>query len=255
MNPQESAAVVTPEAAGIGQTAPHATEYIGIVGFFVLITVLGNRVYEAVLIGGGWMVLATAIAGFVVSDLVSGLVHWLFDTWGSTSTPILGKTFIVPFRVHHSDPIDITRVNFIKTNGHNCFVSLPVLIGALWIPHGTVWGAPLITFIVMLCMGVFATNQFHKWAHQQNPHPIVAWLQKMGLILGREHHQGHHTFPYLKHYCITTGWLNRPLDAIKFFRGLEWVITKVTGVPPRKDDLEGEVQAVLTANVPPGLRK
>lgn len=226
------------EAAQVGPRRPHALEYFGVIGFFILIAVLAERVYQVAIHSGGWLVLGAAAVGFVVSDLVSGLVHWLFDTWGSPKTPVLGKNFIIPFRVHHLDPKDITRHGFIATNGHNCLVSLPPLAACLFLPLDTAWGPPLVTLIVMMCLGVFGTNQFHKWAHMEHPPAVVGTLQKLGLILGPDHHDVHHTRPYAAHYCITTGWLNRPLDRIGFFRGLEKVITAVTGAQPRRDDLK-----------------
>jgi ubiquitin-conjugating enzyme E2 variant len=64
----------------------------------------------------------------------------------------------------------------------------------------------------------------------------VRALQARGVLLGRTEHAAHHTRPYDRHYCITTGWCNRPLDAIEFFRRLESVVTAITGVVPRHDD-------------------
>jgi len=57
-----------------------------------------------------------------------------------------------------------------------------------------------------------------------------------GLVLGREHHMHHHYYPFDRNYCITTGWLNGPLQAIGFWRALESIITKITGLIPREDD-------------------
>jgi len=213
-------------------------EYVSVAAFFVLCLALGAKVFDAVRLGSGVVVLATAAAGFVAADFISGVVHWLFDTWGAPTTPVVGKTFIVPFRIHHSDPVDITRHGFIATNGHNCLATLPILVGLLFVNMGTGWGAGLVTFLMAASLGTFGTNQFHKWAHQEEVGPVVAFLQKHNVILNPRHHGVHHAHPYDQHYCITTGWMNPLLRAIRFFRFAEWAITKVTGVPPRKDDLQ-----------------
>src|SRR6185369_7879676 len=88
---------------------PNWTEYVGVAAFFALLVALSVKVVEAIRLGSWAWVLAAAVGGFIAADFISGLVHWLFDTWGSPGTPVVGKTFIVPFRVHHTDPVDITR--------------------------------------------------------------------------------------------------------------------------------------------------
>jgi hypothetical protein len=215
-------------------------EKLGVILFFVLCALLVRRVVGAAGSQTLGAVLVSGVLGFVAADFVSGLVHWLFDTWFSRTTPALGLTFVTPFRVHHEDPLDITRHGFMATNGHNCLVSVPVLALALLLPSGP--QAPLasaaLTFVLMLCLGVFCTNQFHKWSHMQHVHPVVGWLQARGFILGREHHEVHHTAPHTHHYCITTGWLNRPLEAVGFFPRLERLITAVTGQTPRLEELQ-----------------
>jgi ubiquitin-conjugating enzyme E2 variant len=80
------------------------------------------------------------------------------------------------------------------------------------------------------------TNQIHQWAHQPLPPRPVCVLQSWGLLLGRAEHEGHHRRPHDRRYCITTGWLNRPLDACDFFKHLERLITWSTGLQPRHDD-------------------
>ncbi len=222
----------------IGPRKSHPHELLGVVAFFVLCGVILARLWADRGISSWWVVAGTGLAGYIASDFTSGVVHWLFDTWGSTKTPVVGATFVTPFRIHHVDPKDITRHGFVATNGHNCLVSLPVLVGGLLLPH-TAWSSAAIAFVLALCLGVFATNQFHKWSHEDEAklHPFIRWLQRYGIILSPEHHDVHHSAPYSRHYCITTGWLNRPLEAIGFFRGLERIITAVTSVPPRVNDL------------------
>ena len=47
--------------------------------------------------------------GILFMDFVSGLAHWAGDTWGNEYWPILGKSFIRPFREHHTDQKEITK--------------------------------------------------------------------------------------------------------------------------------------------------
>lgn len=213
------------------------TEYAGVVLFFALVAVLSARLFELASNGAWGLVLAFSLAGYVVSDFTSGLVHWAFDTWGSERTPFFGKSFIVPFRIHHVDPVDITRHGFVATNGHNCLATAPVLFGALFLPSQGTLGPALLSFLFALCLGTFGTNQFHKWAHEPEAGRLVRTLQRLHLILGPEHHELHHTHPYDRHYCITTGWLNGVLGATGFFRRMESLITRLTGAVPRRDDL------------------
>jgi hypothetical protein len=61
-------------------------------------------------------------------------------------------------------------------------------------------------------------------------------------LLGRAEHAAHHECPHDVHYCITTAWCNRPLEAIRFFRRLEIAVTRLTGVTPRHDDRRYEAR-------------
>jgi ubiquitin-conjugating enzyme E2 variant len=168
--------------------------------------------------------------GYILADFASGFVHFLGDTFGSEYTPILGKAFIFPFREHHVDPEAITRHGFIETNGHNCLVSLPVMV---ILAHGVALytASPMVAFWFVvayaLVIGVFMTNQFHKWAHMKCPPVVIAWLQKTRLILSPKHHQIHHTSPFTRYYCITTGWLNLFLDVTNFFPLSKAVIRRI----------------------------
>ena len=193
----------------------------------------------------GWIVALAAVTGYVAADLMSGIVHWAFDTWGSPDTPVLGPSFIRPFREHHSDALSITRHDFIETNGNNSIASMPVLIATSFIPLDSGFNRFGVAFLLALCLAVFATNQFHKWAHAEDPGPIVRWLQRWHLILPREHHRIHHAAPYATHYCITTGWLNPLLHALDVHRRLERFIVAITGAQPRRDPgvvLDGHVR-------------
>lgn len=207
--------------------------------FFVLETLLVWKVWP---FARQHILLTTilSIAGYIAADFLSGFVHWLGDTWGHVTTPVFGRYFIRPFREHHVDQTAITRHDFVQTNGANCMATNIVLLPTLLILSGplTSWSASFLIFVFALTLGIFGTNQFHKWAHLPTTlRPrIIRWFQSAKLILGPAHHSVHHVAPYATYYCITVGWLNPILSKIKFYRAAEYCITKITKAIPRESD-------------------
>lgn len=195
----------------------------------------------ACLSAGSWifMALLCAAIGYLAADFASGFVHWMGDRLGSEAMPVLGPNFVAPFRYHHVDPKSITRHGFFVTNGNNCIVLAPVMIAVnrLFLPiPGDLVAVGVYAFTLFFGMAIFATNQFHKWAHTDDPPALVGLLQRWGLILGPEHHQIHHHTPYVTHFCITTGWLNVPLARLRFFERLEALLWTVFRVRAGEDD-------------------
>jgi hypothetical protein len=183
-----------------------------------------------------WTLVAAVALGAFCADFASGLVHWLADTWGSESMPVLGRRLIHPFRVHHVNPRDLLRRGVVDCNGDVALLTCPVFLAAWLAPLTDEASACASLFLLALATTALPTNQVHQWAHQSEPPRPVAWLQRAGLILGRAQHARHHTPPFAANYCIATGWCNRGLGAIGFFPALERLITRVTGVAPRQDD-------------------
>jgi len=189
-----------------------------------------------------WVWLLAGLGAYIFADFISGLFHWMGDTWGSPDMPILGKVFVRPFREHHVDQLAITRHDFLEINGANCLIALPPLAMLHFIPLTSSFGVLAAGFFGVFLFWIFLTNQFHMWAHIEHRPKLVIWAQKYHLILPKEHHQIHHAAPYLKYYCITNGWLNAPLHHLRFFRISERIISAITGLVPREDDI-GEVAA------------
>jgi len=211
-----------------GYSRRHRTaEIVSILAVFSLLIAFGMRVGRTIETPLGWVALAiTLLFAYIASDVISGIVHWAGDTIGHEQVPFLGPNFIRPFREHHTDQKDITRHDFIETNGNNCIVVLAPLGCAYLLSPRAGFGFFAATFVACLGLFVVATNQFHKWAHDDNAPRLAKPLQRWGLILSPRHHDIHHAAPHDKHYCITVGWMNPVLNALHFFRGLEWLIAR-----------------------------
>jgi len=171
-----------------------------------------------------WSVLLAIPLGILAGDFVTGLVHWFADTYFTENTPIIGRSLVKPFRLHHIYPRDICTHNLVEIAGNSCILAVPVLsicLYLMWLLPESGWLAFKVTWLSVLAITTVATNQFHKWAHQEGPSRLVRWLQRLRLVLNASHHQKHHMAPFNLHYCITNGWLNPLLNRIKFFRRME----------------------------------
>ncbi|CAG2119044.1 unnamed protein product, partial [Medioppia subpectinata] len=79
----------------------------------------------------------------------------------------------------------------------------------------------------------------HQLSHIYGPIPVwILFLQDTHIILPRKHHRIHHISPHETYFCITTGWLNFPLEKIHFWSTLELMVESITGCKPRADDLK-----------------
>ena len=183
-----------------------------------------------------WWLPLVFVAGVVAADFASGLVHWTADTWGRESLPVVGVRFLRPFRIHHVNPDDLCERDFVDCNGDVALLVCPLLLGSWLVPlESELLGATSI-FAAVFGAASLPTNQVHQWAHLREPPRVVAWLQRRGWILSREAHARHHTAPFAVGYCITTGWCNRALDRLGFFRAAERIISRLTGLVPRDDE-------------------
>jgi hypothetical protein len=230
-------------------TSVRAVELAGMILFAGLMAGLVLRLRPCLEGLAAWL-LAVVLLAYVAADFVSGLFHWIADTWGTPETPVVGRVFVRPFREHHLDECAITRHDFIEVNGANCLISIPVAAGTHFIPFTT--AQPRLALLAAYCgsflFWIFTTNQFHKWAHMERPPRVARCLQRWRLILPPEHHQVHHVAPHDKYYCITAGWWNEPLQRLGLFPALERLVSTLTGMRAREDEenlIEGRAIRVV----------
>lgn len=173
--------------------------------------------------------LLTLPIAILISDFISGLVHWFCDSYGTRTTFLIGPLFIQNFRQHHLTPQGMCKSNLFGTIGHAALVS-SILLGIdlfllVLFPASFSLAIVSVVFVWVSFFGVL-TNLFHKWSHQTSSSRWVKVLQNMHMVLSPKHHRVHHMPPFEHHYCITTGWLNPFLEKINFFPNMEKMLAK-----------------------------
>ena len=223
-NPSSGYSGVEEHSGPLHSFLEHITLLIFPVVFVLNLHWAGSRLYELELL---WLVALAVPLGIVGGDFISGIVHWAADTYGSEDMRLIGPSLVKPFRLHHIYPRDICTHGLVETTGNVCILAVPALSVSLylmWLKPDSVFLAFSAVSFALMAAATVATNQFHKWAHQESPSAFARWLQRKRLVLEPQHHKQHHTQPFDINYCITNGWLNPVLNRLKFFRRLEAAI-------------------------------
>lgn len=228
----------------------------GVAAFCVMVPWVMVKLYS-VASGADWFLVAgAALVGVLVADFGSGLLHWAADTWGHADLPIVGRMFIRSFREHHVVQAKICEHGWVQANGEASLLSNGLWAGMLiFAPApGQTWFLALWTTFGSVILLLVLTNEFHKWAHTKHPAAPVKFMQNIGVLQSYRRHAYHHATPFTSAYCITTGWLNGPLDAIGFWRFAERSIHRATGWVPREDDIGHEAAVALWNQMNDGRR-
>lgn len=168
----------------------------------------------------------TIIAAWLLADFIAGVFHWLEDKflleesqWGFLETIRRDND------LHHRYPTAMCALPFWENIQISALISWP-LSTFLWS-----LGVPNIIWLAILFASL--ANGIHRYAHMPKARvpKVVRWLQYTGLFISFDHHTEHHfgadgvieKQDTTKRYCPMTNWVNPILDAIQFWKMLEWI--------------------------------
>lgn len=175
--------------------------------------------------------LGKVVATWLITDWISGLFHWLEDSYGHPHLPIIGRYVTKPDLLHHYHPRKFVTNSWFSSSDLLLLLCLVALLIAF------VLGRLSPMVLLAAALGVNA-NQIHKWCHRtarENGKIIVA-LQRLRLVQSPRQHNRHHVGRKDACYCILTDFLNPVLDACRFWRALEFAIFRLFNIRKRDDD-------------------
>jgi len=178
-------------------------------------------------------VVAKAFGCLLTADFIAGVLHWGEDTWLAPGTSaFLDRHLVEPNIEHHRRPGAIRDGTYWETNSVCIILAVAVALSCA-LAGVACWEVYLTLLIAS------QSNQIHAWGHTANPPAIVAAFARIGIVQTASYHAVHHKRPYGVRYCTTTNYLNPLLDAIGFWRGLEWLIERLGATVQRATQARG----------------
>ena len=168
------------------------------------------------------------ILSWLAADFIAGLFHWWEDSYLTDSDTLLGRLIGAPNQLHHANQYAFLDGSYWGRNSTTIIPSMIALALCLaFEPIRDGWLAMLF---------LSQANQVHAWAHSKGKNGLlVGTLQRIGILQSCKHHAKHHRNPFHVRYCVMSPVLNPILDAVGFWRWLEYVVWITLGIEARKN--------------------
>jgi len=173
------------------------------------------------------------IIGYILADLVTGIFHWVEDSYLDycIDVPIISD-IAKDNELHHYFPRTILSYSYLE----NMYVTFPLTIIFLLILY--LLNKSLFKYVYLIASFAFfsiTSNLIHRLSHMRECENlrVITFLQNLGILSSHKTHQVHHLESKSK-YCPISEYNNYILDYIQFWRALEHIIFIVTGIQPNK---------------------
>ena len=163
----------------------------------------------------------------LLTDFVTGFVHFWIDQYGREDMPLIGKSVISLNINHHQHPMQMTQRSYWSLTWSSWALGGVILLFWFLVFGKLDW--EIIFLVVYGAQG----NIIHKWAHSTKTQngKFITSLQNWKIIPNKHQHRHHHNAPFDTFFCVQTVFLNPILEKIKFWDGLVWMLTHI-GFPP-----------------------
>ncbi len=197
-----------------------------------------------------WIYLINTIGVFFLAEFITGIFHFAEDNYGTqVSNKLIQQHIVIPNLEHHRLPLKMTQKSWlqtIKATSYALIVFNIILIPICYllnilnnISYQSVYF--YVTTNLFLC----SANLIHKWAHtpkKQLPR-IVKFLQDYNILQTHYNHSLHH-LELNSDYCVMSNILNKILNNIRFWGGIEYIIKILFNISPRIEktiNMKGEI--------------
>lgn len=184
------------------------------------------------------------IIGFILADIVTGILHWLEDTYLSycINIPILSN-ISKDNELHHYFPRSILAYSYIEHITYSLPFSIIAFTLILLLNKKFVF-KHIYIFISFFVFSI-SSNILHRFSHMRDCEKsnVLKSIQKTGILCSHDHHSKHHE-NNLEKYCVISEYNNYILDNINFWRTLEYLIYMITGLKPDRKQAYNEYKAI-----------
>lgn len=177
------------------------------------------------------MIIIEILLCIIVTDILTGTVHWWEDTYGNPDWKHFGDSIVKPNIEHHKSPRKFLKDTFFQRIKLSAGIAFSIAIILLIIG--------VLNWQILFCL-IYASlaNEIHAITHRTDKEngKLIYLIQKTGLIQSRRMHGYHHSAPFDVNYCVLTNYANPILNKIKFWTILEHTI-RLFGIKSTRGDI------------------